>query len=112
MKEGKVYTTLKRLAHDLAEESIPYVIIDGMALNLWGYARQTVDVDILLAPEGLAKFKQRLVGRGYTPAFTGASKAFRDTQTQVKVEVITTGEYPGDGKPKPVSFPDPANVGY
>jgi hypothetical protein len=24
--------------------------------------------------------------------------------------VITTGEYPGDGKPKPVSFPNPKDV--
>ncbi len=112
MKEGKVYTALKRLAHDLDEEGIPYVIIGGMALNLWGYARQTVDVDILLTPAGLEMFKDKLIGRGYLPAFAGAAKMFKETETQVKVEVLTTGEYPGDGKPKPVSFPDPALVGF
>jgi hypothetical protein len=26
----------------------------------------------------------------------------------VKIEIITAGEFPGDGLPKPVSFPDPA----
>jgi hypothetical protein len=26
------------------------------------------------------------------------------------VDVITTGEYPGDGKPKPVVFPDPRDA--
>jgi len=28
----------------------------------------------------------------------------------VRIDVITTGEYPGDGLPKPVSFPDPAEA--
>jgi hypothetical protein len=28
----------------------------------------------------------------------------------VSIEVIMTGEYPGDGKPKPVSFPVPADA--
>ena len=108
MKEGKIHQTLKRLAEALSEEAIPYAIIGGMALNLLGYTRETTDVDILLTPEGLERFRERLVGRGYVPAFAGALKSFRDTQTQVKVETLTTGEYPGDGKPKPVVFPDPA----
>ncbi|MDZ7318943.1 MAG: nucleotidyltransferase family protein [candidate division KSB1 bacterium] len=112
MKEGKVYQTLKRLARALAEESIPYAIVGGMALNLLGYTRETVDVDILLTPEGLARFRERLVGRGYTTAFSGATKSFRDAQTQVKVEALVTGEYPGDGKPKPVAFPDPAEASF
>jgi hypothetical protein len=107
MKEGKVHHTLKRLARALEEESIPYAIVGGMALNLLGYTRETVDVDILLTPEGLERFRERLVGKGYVMAFAGASKSFRDTQTQVKVEALITGEYPGDGKPKPVVFPDP-----
>src|SRR3990172_8354260 len=108
MKEGKIHQTLKRLAEALSEEAIPYAIVGGMALNLLGVTRETMDVDILLTPEGLERFRERLVGRGYVPAFAGALKSFRDAQTQVKVETLTTGEYPGDGKPKPVVFPDPA----
>jgi hypothetical protein len=110
MKEGKVYTALQRLAHDLDEEGIPYVVIGGMALNLWGYTRQTIDVDILLTSNGLERFKNRFLGRGYIPAFSGASKAFKEAETQVRVEVLTTGEFPGDGKPKAVAFPDPGTV--
>jgi hypothetical protein len=112
MQEGKVHTTLKRLSHNLDDEGIPYVVIGGMALNLWGYSRETVDVDLLLTREGLERFRNRLVGRGYVLAFPGASKTFRDAETKVKVEVITEGEYPGDGKPKPVAFPDPSTVSY
>ncbi len=110
MKEGKVHQTLKHLAQALEEESIPYAIIGGMALNLLGYTRETVDVDILLTPQGLEKFHERLVGRGYVLAFAGASKTFRDAQTQVKVEALITGEFPGDGKPKPVAFPEPLSA--
>jgi hypothetical protein len=42
--------------------------------------------------------------------FQRTGKAIRDTTTGVKVEFITTGEYPGDGKPKPVVFPDPRDA--
>jgi hypothetical protein len=38
------------------------------------------------------------------------SSKLRDTQTGVKIEFLITGEFPGDGKPKPVSFPDPTAV--
>ena len=108
MNEGKVHTTLKRLTRDLEDEGITYAVIGGMALNLWGYTRETVDVDVLLTREGLERFRNRLVGRGYVSAFTGALKTFRNAETHVKVEVITAGEYPGDGKPKAIVFPDPA----
>jgi len=110
MKEGKVHHTLKRLAQALEEESIPYAIVGGMALNLLGYTLETVDVGILLTPQGLERFQERLVGKGYIPAFSGAKKSFLDAQTRVKVEALITGEYPGDGKPKPVAFPEPSAV--
>ena len=110
MKEGKVHHTLKRLAQALEAESIPYAIVGGMALNLLGYTRETVAVDILLTPQGLERFRERLVGRGYIPAFSGATKSFLDAQTRVKVEALITGEYPGDGSPKPVAFPAPESV--
>ena len=28
----------------------------------------------------------------------------------MRIEILTAGDYPGDGKPKPVSFPDPADA--
>ena len=112
MREGKVHTTLKRLCHDLEEEGIPYAVIGGMALNLWGYSRETVDIDVLLTRDGLERFRDKLVGRGYALAFPTATKTFRAVETNVRVEVITEGEFPGDGKPKPVVFPDPSKARY
>lgn len=109
MSTGPVHQTLRKVARRLSDAGIDYAVIGGMALALHGFIRPTQDVDLLLTLEGLEKFHAELVGRGYVPTFPGARKHFRDTETGVKVEVITTGEYPGDGKPKPVVFPDPAS---
>jgi len=109
-KRGAVYDTLHRLDQRLEEEGISYALMNGMALISHGYQRYTENVDILLTSEGLAVFCEKCVERGYVPAFAGARKTFRDTAKNVRIEIITTGEYPGDGKPKPVAFPDPAQA--
>ena len=57
--------------------------------------------------EGLQRFQQQLVGLVYRPAFQGATKQFKATQDNVRLEILCTGEYPGDGLPKPVAFPHP-----
>ena len=107
MKKGIVFETMRRLAKQLESVGIDYAIIGGMALAAHGYVRMTLDVDVLLTPEGLALFRKKRVGRGYVANFPGAEKSFRDAETNVKIEIITAGEFPGDGLPKPVSFPDP-----
>jgi hypothetical protein len=108
MGGGDVRKTMRRLAERLAAESIAYAVLGGMALGEHGYVRMTDDVDVVLTREGLERFAAVCVGRGYVPAFPGATRVFRDAETGVRVEVLVTGEYPGDGKPKAVSFPDPA----
>ncbi len=110
MKHDDVHATLLRLAKRLDDAGIDYALIGGMALAAHGYLRFTSDVDVLTTREGLEAIHRQLTGRGYAPAFQGARKALRDTTTNVQVEFITSGEYPGDGKPKPVSFPDPKDV--
>lgn len=110
MKRDDVHATLIRLARRLDDAGIDYALIGGMALAAHGYRRFTSDVDVLTTREGLDAVHRELNGRGYLPAFQGARKALRDTTTNVQVEFITTGEYPGDGKPKPVCFPDPGVV--
>ncbi len=105
-----VEQTIARLATRLTEEGIDYALIGGMALVAHGYVRFTNGVDLLTTGEGLARIHERLVGRGYRPAFEGSRKKLRDTQTGIDIEFITTGEFPGDGKPKAVRFPDPKDV--
>jgi hypothetical protein len=34
----------------------------------------------------------------------------RDAEHGVRIEFLVTGQFPGDGKPKPVAFPNPADV--
>ena len=108
--EGLMNQTLKQLARDLDARGIAYAVIGAVALNQHGYQRFTSDIDILLSRDGLERFRAELVGRGYRPAFEGARKKFRATSENVPIEIITSGEYPGDGKPKAIVFPDPALV--
>lgn len=110
MARGDVFTTLQNLTRRLENEKIPYALVGGLALAAHGFVRMTQDVDLLMTREGLEIFKQRFLGRGYVLTFSGAQKTFRDTETQVRIEILITGDYPGDGKPKPVAFPDPSVV--
>jgi hypothetical protein len=101
--------TLKKITRKLHELAIDYVVVGGMAMFHHGYRRFTDDVDILVTREGLKNIHRELDGLGYLPPFQG-SKNLRDAEYGVKIEFLVTGEYPGDGKPKPVAFPDPASV--
>jgi hypothetical protein len=106
--KGRLHETLHRLARNLDAEGIPYALLGGMALGEHGYVRMTEDVDVLLNAEGLARFQARFVGRGYVATHPGAARSFRDAESGVRIEVLVSGEFPGDGKPKPVAFPEPA----
>lgn len=108
MDDGAVKRTMRKIAAKLDELAIPYAIVGGMALVLHGQERTTVDVDILLTPQGLRDVHSALEGLGYVAPFAG-SKSLRDTETGVRIEFLVSGNYPGDGKPKPVAFPEPSS---
>jgi hypothetical protein len=109
MKQDPVHMALREITRRLGELGIPYAVAGGMALVAYGYDRTTADVDILVTPEGLERAHESLEGLGYLPPFAESSQ-LRDTNTGVRIEFIVTGHFPGDGKPKPVAFPDPAAV--
>jgi hypothetical protein len=110
MGSGEVNNALARLCSDLERHGIEYAVADAVALLAHGYPRFTEDIDVLLTSEGLETFHRELVGLGYLPAFEGARKRLCSTRDDVPVEVLVAGEYPGDGRPKRVSFPDPASA--
>ena len=110
MGEGTLNKTLARLSNDLDERGIDYMVIGAVALLAHGYPRFTEDIDLVMTAEGLQKFHDELIGLGYVPAFPGAKKRLRSTTDAVSIEVMTTGEFPGDGRPKPVSMPVPAEA--
>ncbi len=108
-EDSAVFKALHRIAQRLKALEIPYVVVGGMALFRHGLRRFTEDVDILVTKDGLKQIHERLDGLGYVPPFP-KSKHLRDVELGVKIEFLTTGDFPGDGKKKPVSFPDPSTV--
>ena len=109
MSGASVQEAMKAIARLLKEEGIPYAVVGAMALNLAGYLRATSDVDLLLTSDGLERLKRRALGRGYVEKFPG-SRGLRDTAHNVNIDVLIAGEFPGDGRPKPIRFPDPATT--
>jgi hypothetical protein len=109
MGVADVQRALEKVARLLREDEIPYALIGAMAVNEYGYQRVTVDVDLLLSLEGLTRFKEHHLGRDYVERFPG-SKGLRDVENGVSIDIVLAGEYPGDGLPKPVKFPDPAEA--
>jgi hypothetical protein len=110
-EKSRVFDALHKFTARLDELEIPYAIVGGMALFRHGLRRFTEDVDVLVTTEDLKKIHSALSGLGYLPAHR-YSKNLRDTELGVRIEFLTTGDFPGDGKEKPVAFPDPRDVGF
>jgi hypothetical protein len=108
-EKSALQDTLRRITERLNQLGIPYAVAGGLALFAHGFRRFTEDVDLLVTPDGLARIHKELEGLGYVPPFKG-SKQLRDTESKVRIEFLLTGQFPGDGKPKPVAFPDPGAV--
>jgi hypothetical protein len=108
-RKSPVHKTMSRLARRLAKAKIPFAIMGGMAVNAHGAERTTKDVDILMAPEGLQRFRDEFVGGPYETV-PGRARRFMEVQSGVTVDVLVTGSFPGSGKPGPVAFPDPGEV--
>ena len=107
--QSKVHQALQKITARLVNLDVPYALVGGMALSAHGYIRTTDDVDLLVTPEDLKIIHEALDGLGYVPPFVG-SKQLRDVSHGVKIEFLITGGFPGDGKPKPIAFPDPRDA--
>ena len=83
------------------------VALGRMPASIKYYRRAPIG---LVSPVSLDAIHQSLVGLGYRPLFEG-SKNLRDANTGVRIEFVLAGQFPGDGKPKPIAFPEPADVG-
>ena len=95
MHKSRVHQAAEALSMELRRLEIPYAIAGALSANAHGHTRTTADVDLLLRREDLEKFKKKM----------------RDMEHNVKIDVLLSGEYPGDGKAKPVVFPDPVEAG-
>lgn len=108
-RRGLVWDTLRRVALQLQRLNVSYAVVGGVALQHFGIQRSTQDVDILVTSQDLNAIHTGLIGHGYTRK-SPTSKHLRDNVTRVRIKFLETGEFPGDGKPKSVSFPDPKNL--
>ena len=106
---GREHQTLRRLVQRLEKGDIPYAVMGAMAVNAHGADRTTKDVDVLVTQEGLDRFRQRYVGKSYDPV-AGRPRRFVEKRSQISVDFLVTGRFPGSGKPGPIAFPDPEAV--
>ena len=105
-EKSAVFDALRKITNRLDGIGVPYAVVGGLALFHHGLRRFTEAVDILVTKDDLKGIHNELEGRGYLPPYA-KSKHLRDTEFGVRIEFLTTGEYPGDGKEKPIPFPDP-----
>jgi len=92
--EASMRGATEQILRLLEENGIPYAILGTTALNAYGYAPMTIDLDLLLNAEGSEAFK------AIHP---------EPTDHGVPIHIRLAGKYPGDGRPKPVAYPDPAS---
>ncbi len=109
-KAGPVWDTLRALQERLSAAGIGYVVIGGLALNAYDYARQTVDVDVVLAASDYARFREQL-GHSVYQKVEGAARRFLDPESGVTVDILIAGELAGrTTKNRTVRFPDPCEA--
>ena len=109
MGTSDIHITLARVVKTLEELGIPYAICGALAVHVHGLRRATEDVNVLLTPEGHAKFRSHSQELGFVEKFAG-SRGVRDEDTRVHVKFILTGVVPGDGVMRGMTFPDPKDV--
>ncbi len=102
----RVHQTMRRVAQRLERAGIPYAILGGMAVFAHKHRRATNDVDVLLTPEGLAEFKERIAPKNYRRV-AGRPRRFLDRQSSVTIDFLVSGRFPGSGRPGPIAFPSP-----
>ena len=109
MADSPLQRAARDIATRLSDLGIDYAIAGALCLGAHGVVRATENVDVLVTRAGLDRFKAEWLGRGYTNLRPGG-KAVRDTSNGVKIDFLIAGDFPGDGRPKQVDFPQPAAV--
>lgn len=103
-----VFRAMFRTAALLEDERIPYAVVGGIALFKHGLRQYTQNVDFLVRRHDLAMVHELLLAHGYREDVPG-SPNLREPELGVQVKFFCAGDFPVDGRSKPVCFPDPAS---
>jgi hypothetical protein len=100
MGDGGLHNAATAIAERLAKAGIDYAIAGGIALGEHGFKRLTVDVDVLIRREDLARFKAEWLERGYVDVRPGgrarpAGADHRQNWTSVTLPRVNTTVIPG-----------------
>lgn len=105
--QGSVHYVLEQLVEDFERHGIDYVVIGAVALFAHGYRRFTNNIDVVLTVEGFERFVKAPQALGNYDQDVTSYRRVHSVPHGVSIRVKRSGEYPGDGKPKPVSMPAP-----
>jgi hypothetical protein len=90
----------------LQDAAIPHALVGGVAVCLYGYQRNTVDVDILICREHTDAIKTALLQAGFTRSAT--EREFRSA-AGIPVQCLLAWERAG--KDSEIKLPDPSAAG-
>ena len=110
---GHVRIAAQHIFKALSAMSIPHAIAGGVACHAHGHRRSTEDVNLLVNVHDAkgAVFSLLDGSPGYAPRFRGSRRSWRDTINCVDIDLLVSGDFPGDGLPKAVVFPELAPLG-
>ena len=97
-------TTLRRAVKALAAFGIPHYVCGGFAVQEHGYARMTIDVDIIVPNVADAMFRLQRAGFKQNQ---GSNMTLTDPKTHVEIDLMPGG---GSVGPGPISLPMPTRV--
>lgn len=101
------FQALRDLVNTLDELNIPYVVAGSLALCLYGYHRFSNDIDLIVSKESKQKMNSSLDRNRYRSVGQQGNR-FVDTDYEVNIDLLLSGEAPGRNVPDEIRFPDPA----
>ncbi len=104
--EIPAFATLLKMAKRLREVNIDYAVTGDLAMVFHGLDRPVDVLELLVSRESVNEIHQRVTGLDFASSGYG-NKDIRDKNNGVTVKFLVTGDFPGDGRRKPVVNPDP-----
>ena len=107
--KGAVRDALRKITAKLRELDIDYAVVGGMACSTMASDDSLKTSTFSLRGKACEKFIRASRGSAMCPRSREAS-IFATRSTESKSSFLIAGDFPGDGKPKPVAFPDPKSA--